>query len=108
MTIKYWLAADGRKIEDAQGEWHQKSARKYLREAGVTPKDTDKDLYRQMFERRFMRVAEMERVLHADNDGKQPSEAQQHYLRSKEREGMEVLLNTKAFASTRGSKEADR
>ena len=101
MTIKYWLAADGKRIEDGQGEWHQKSARKHLREIGVIPKDTDKALYRQMFERGFMRVAEVERVLYADNDGQQPSDAQQHYLLAKEGEGMAVLLNTKAFEATR-------
>lgn len=102
MTIKYWLAADGKRIESAQGEWHQKSARKHLREMGVIPKDTDEGLYRQMFKLGFMRVAEVERVLYADNDGQQPSNAQQQHLFAKEGEGMEVLLNSKAFAATRG------
>ena len=105
MTIKYWLSADGKRIEDAQGDWHQKSARQYLREIGVTPKDTDKALYRQMFERGFMRVAEVERTLYADNDGQQPSNAQQTCLLAKESEGLVVLLNTQAFKSTRGGEQ---
>lgn len=102
MTVKYWLSADGKKIEVVRGEWHQKSARKHLREMGIAPKDTDNDLYNQMFKLGFMRVAEVERVLYADNDGQQPSNAQQQHLFAKEGEGMEVLLNTKSFESTRG------
>jgi hypothetical protein len=107
MTIKYWLAADGKRIEDGQGQWHQKSARKHLRDIGVIPKDRDKDLYRQMFKLGFMRVAEVEQSLYADNDGQRPTDVQQHYLLAKEGEGMAVLLNTKAFEATRDGGAGD-
>jgi hypothetical protein len=46
IMTRYWLAADGTKIEIATGEWHQRAARECLRRVGVAPKDTDADLYR--------------------------------------------------------------
>ena len=104
IMTRYWLAADGAKIEIATGEWHQRAARKCLRRVGVAPKDTDADLYRQMFEQGFMRVAEVEGALHADNDNRQPSEAQQRFLRARQDENVTVLLNIQEFQSTRGDR----
>lgn len=68
---------------------------------GVAPKDMDADPYRQMFEQSFLRAAEVEGALYADRDNRQPSEAQQRFLRARQDEGVTVLLNIEEFQATR-------
>ena len=99
---RYWIAADGTKIKITAGELHQKGARKYLRRMRVTPKDMNADLCCQMFEQGFMRIAEVEGAIYADNGNRRPADAQQRFLQAKQGEGVTVLLNVQEFQSTRG------
>jgi hypothetical protein len=101
MAIKFWLDDNGNEIRGAAGEWHQKAARTHLRSKGITPKDTDKDLYAQMFHLGCMRIVVEGNTVWADNDNKMPEGTQRDWLLAQQFHGMNVQLNNRLFESTR-------